>query len=161
MPYKRDRDRADQVLPDVRRVLKEACGWTAEIADEYLDNFEATDVIADGRFHVAVRSRSAKLYLAKYGHEFTLRSRRTSGTETELSKIHRGFGDYLLYGFLDGWTHKYFRIIDLTILRGALDLLDIDAISIEKPNTDGRTFFRAFDVRRFGPNFPIVFKEGY
>lgn len=159
MPYEDDRARADKAMADVLYVLRTACDWTAEPASVHLDRFEATDVIANGFIHVAVRSRSIR-YLAKYGHEFTLRSRRRNGVETELIKIRKGFADYLLYGFLENVQHRFFRLIDLGIFRTALECLDLDAVSDEYPNKDGETFLRAFDVNRFG-NFRVSVIEGF
>ena len=43
-------------------------------------------------------------YVQSYGLEFTIRSERSTGAETELSKIRRGLGDWLFYGHIErGW----------------------------------------------------------
>jgi hypothetical protein len=160
--YHIDRERSDKVLADARWVIERAIGWNTHLAVDHLDNHEATDVLADCGWQIAIRSRSYGKYFEKYGNEFTLRSCRGNGMETELSKIRRGFGDYLFYGFAQGFEHRYFNIIDLAVFRKAVAQLGADAFSNgEIPNTDGETFFRAFDVRLFkAAGFPIVHIEG-
>jgi hypothetical protein len=158
--YQKDRRRSDAVLEDVRWVLSKACRWTTRIASDHLDIEQATDLIANKSLHVAVRSRSFDKYFEDYGEEFTVRSRRDSKAETELSKIRRGFGDYLFYGFCEGKQHRFWRIIDLSILRQSLRRLGPDAFGKEFTNNDG-TYFYAFDVRLFeAMGIPIQFKWG-
>ncbi len=157
--YEFSRSRADKVLPDVKWVLKQACGWNIEVASEYLDIKEATDVVAGWR-HIAVRSRSYKKYFDDYGREFTIRSRRDTGSETELAKINKGFGDYLLYGFLEDREHRWFTIIDLGCFRRATSKFGHDIFSDEMSNNDG-TFFRAYRIIDFERRrFPIWLRYG-
>lgn len=156
--YRNDRSRSDAVMSDVRWVLKIACGWDTEVASDYLDKEQATDLIADGRWRVAVRSRGYDKYFSKYGRQFTLRSRRSNGTGTELSKILKGFGDYLLYGFLQGYEHRYFYLINLAEFAKAIGAVGNDAFSVERSNGDG-TFFRAYSVDNFKVSgFPNVIR---
>jgi hypothetical protein len=158
--YLIDRRRANAVLSDVQWVLERACQWQTKLATEHLDIERATDLVTSTCLHIAVRSRSYQLYFHRFADEFTIRSRRESGTETELSKIRRGFGDYLLYGFCEGFEHRFFKIIDLTVLRGALDRLGPDAFGVQRSNADG-TFFYAFNERNFlSLGLPILFKWG-
>lgn len=160
--YQADRWRSDQALPDAIWCLKTALCCDMLPAVEHLDTNEATDMLAESGWQIAIRSRSYGKYFKKFGNQFTLRARRLNGTETELSKIRRGFGDFLFYGFAEGVEHRYFYIIDLNVFRRALSQLGVDAFSNgEIPNTDGETFFRAFDIRLFtAAGFPIVHKEG-
>ena len=151
-------------LPDVVWILKTACNWTTEPASEQLDLEQATDLIANGCWHVAVRSRDyEKCLAAGWLDQFTVRSRHKNGAPTELEKIMKGYADWLFYGFFQGLEHRYFYIINLMAFREAVRLLGIKPFSDgkENVNTDGKTFFRAFDVRRFHEHgFPICFKEG-
>ena len=166
--YTHDRKRSDHLLSDAIRIIKEVYSWDLAVANDYLDQREATDVIGDVNIHIAIRSRSDAAF-KKWPYDFTVRSRRirrdgTFGNETELSKIMRGFGNLLFYGFWDQsrCKHQYFRMIDLSVVRLAITKLGVDVFSIEKANTnaygypDG-TFFRAFDIRLFQANgFDVV-----
>ena len=71
-------------------------------ASAFEDQQHNTDLIVLhlGAVRVACRVRRHH-YLSKYGDEFTIRTDRTSGAKTELSKLIEGFGDYFLYGFSD------------------------------------------------------------
>jgi hypothetical protein len=160
MTYEEDRRRADMVSRDVQLVLRTECGWVTMAASEQLDQHRATDLVTSLGLHIAVRCRSYQGYFEKYGTEFTIRSRRETGAKTELAKIMEGFGDFMHYGFVAGFNHKYFRIIDLDKLRAALGATDLDDVSVELPNRDGETYFRAFDLNRFPKDASVVFKEG-
>jgi len=162
--YARDRARSDKVMPDARWVLKIACGWETEVASDRLDKEEATDLIANGIWRVAVRARSYGKFFVEYGHEFTIRSLRKNKQPTELAKILDGHGDWLLYGFLEGSEHRYFRIINLMAFRCGIAEHGVDAFSDgDRPNPkdNGETFFRAFDVYEFrNRGIRVCFMEG-
>lgn len=101
-------------------------------------------------------------YLRRYGNEFTIREGRPSGIKTELAKIVEGWGDYFLYAFADQdaqrlvkWTlgdMKVFRLWfnrQLVIRRGAVP-------GFSKPNNDGSSNFRAFQVSDLPDAFVVA-----
>jgi hypothetical protein len=53
-----------------------------------------------GGKNIAMRLRRNG-YIWSYGLDFTIRNKRDSGAETELSKIKRGLGDMLFYGHIE------------------------------------------------------------
>jgi hypothetical protein len=82
----------------------------------------ATDflVFSINPFKVACRLRTYKFYLnPEYREEFTIRCSLTSGKETELDKIRKGFADYIFYGFVDEKEEKIVKyfIGNLNIFR--------------------------------------------
>lgn len=81
----------------------------------------ATDMIlVTDRVRIACRMRRwSKESHDKYGHQFTIRSGRSSGAKTELAKILEGWGDLLFYGWGDGATGRLreWVLIDLDSFR--------------------------------------------
>lgn len=126
-----------------------------------MDAREATDLIVfkvrDMR--IAARVRDATKYADRYGEQFTLRSRRDSGTQTELDKIQRGWGDWLFYGFGHADTTIYpWYIIDLSAFRYHLSKEGWRRSGIkftEMANGDG-THFQAFWVFSFPDDPPLL-----
>ena len=91
-------------------------------------------------------------YLERYGDEFTIRSRRTSGAKTELEKILEGWGDYLIYGFahptaarLCAWLVADLAVFRAWFVRRALGSPKGEVPGVLCDNHDG-TFFRAFSL---------------
>lgn len=106
------------------------------------DQQHATDlmVLLLRDLRIAFRVRRHE-FLHDYQDEFTIRSVRKSGIQTELAKITAGWGDYFLYGFaapddrrLAAWT-----MVDL----GAFRANQAQCPFVEKDNGDG-TRFRAY-----------------
>lgn len=85
------------LLPCVKRALAEILITEAPFEDDALRNTDLIVLKAEA-IRVACRLRRYG-YLEKYGGEFTIRSSRPSGCETELGKLISGWGDYLFYGF--------------------------------------------------------------
>lgn len=119
------------------------------------DIHENTDLFASSR-RIAMRVRKYE-YLLNYRYDVTIRSRLDSGTETELSKIMRGWGDLMFYGFaakgsntnLCRWT-----LIDLAGFRthradGALRIPE------DIPNGDG-SWFQPYDTRLLAGLLPQI-----
>lgn len=132
-----------------------------------LDAKEATDmlVLTARDMRIACRIRRAR-YANQYPWEFTFRSRRDTGAETELSKVIKGFGDWFFYGFaahdelpsLARWAlinlhHWRAHMINDGIARavGQSNLIRQG----QKPNGDG-TYFQWFDIRSFPADPPIL-----
>lgn len=87
----------------------------------------------------------------RYPHEFTLRRNRDSGAETELSKLLKGFGDLVFYGFADdsGSRLKSAFLGDLAAFRRWY----MPHYGDFRDNGDG-TGFVAYD-KRFIPGFVL------
>ena len=101
---------------------------------------------------VACRVRRFR-YLAEYPFDFTVRSDRPNGVDTELAKILAGYGDYLVYAFasqdeqsLIAWRILDLRQFRLWFHRQTLQHKTMPGMALK--NEDGSSAFRAFDVRR-------------
>lgn len=106
---------------------------SVEIADEYKDTKESTDLIINVKGgDVAVRTRKQNV---KY-RDLTIRSRSKFGNETELDKIKKGFAKWYLYAWENGIDYDYI-IVDMDIVRDN-GLLDIQRN--EMFNFDGTKF---------------------
>jgi hypothetical protein len=92
----------DQFTPDVMRLAGEhiPSSRTVIVAPDQDDMRRNTDLmITASLIRVSVRIRQHK-DLAKYGDEFTIRSKRDGGPdEVELHKAIAGWGDYIFYAF--------------------------------------------------------------
>lgn len=97
MSWKDDFAYGRQFLRDIRAIVGFCLVHEAPIEE---DVSHATDllVLRLEAWRVAVRIRRPDAF-AKWSDEFTIRSLRESGTETELAKIMGGWGDAFLYGF--------------------------------------------------------------
>lgn len=77
-----------------------------EKASDTEDSEHATDIMIDGSIRIAVRTRkeigtNGHNYLKDYGYQFTIRCKTEHNHMTELDKIMNGYGDYILYCFVD------------------------------------------------------------
>lgn len=106
-----------------------------------------------GGKRVGCRVRRNK-YLENYGREFTIRSNRNSGAETELSKILDGWGDYFYYGFSDPYNEHIAQwfVGDLGVFRGYVHQNGW----VSKNNTDQETSFAYFNVDKLPDNFVLL-----
>jgi len=99
MPADRQReyDWQRRFVPEIKRILGEQLITEGPPEEDLRHN---TDFIVLGLDAVRVACRVRRhSYLARYGGEFTIRASRPSGTETELHKVLRGWGDYIFYAF--------------------------------------------------------------
>ncbi len=122
--YKKNRARVNkfdsQFLILIQTLFKDKGCLSVAIADDLLDMRKNTDYVALmelGRtLHIAGRIRGYK-YAAD--DEFTIRSSRPSGNDTELQKIKKGYGDYMLYCHKNkkGNGILKYLLIDLHLLR--------------------------------------------
>ena len=156
--YGVDRSWSDGMISQIKKLVGP---HLLESAPLDVDREQATDlmVLRARDMRIAARVRRSG-YADKYCNQFTIRSRRDNGVETELSKIINGWGDWFFYGHADGlgviWM---WMIIDLNVFRGSL----IRNVKIEfgdKANGDG-TFFRWFNVRSFPPSIMIASSQHF
>lgn len=156
MKYKEDRQWSDKFLPQIKTILLQHAIilLSANIADDKKDTEQATDMIisVDGG-DVAVRIRRAGYY-KKY-RDWTIRSFRESGQETELSKLRKGHARWYLYLWTDDKEKIIdFIFIDLNRVR-EIGLLDKKRKHIS--NKDG-TYFIAISIPELKKNNCLVTK---
>ena len=136
-----------QVCAILASVLKVDLRCVA-IADQTSDQKQNTDVFvaisAPHKLRVACRIREHK-WAKCCGDEFTIRSKRSSGQQTELRKIQEGYGDFLFYGFadVDAARVERWRILNLHAFRSWLKAADVPVV---KSNTDGSSEFAVYRV---------------
>ena len=152
MSYASDRAWSDLKIPAIKQIVGPLL---LEPAEFKVDAMQATDLMImharDKR--IAARVRRAG-YADKYPYEFTIRSARSSGATTELTKLIEGFGDWMFYGHSDddsGPGIGRWYVIDLNIFRANLvwhnkkNHIKYD----QKKNKDQTTSFIGFDIRSF------------
>lgn len=145
-----------------QRFVKEIKGILAEHliaeAPPEEDMRRNTDFIVIGvtAKRVACRVRRFE-HLARYGGEFTIRSRRESGAETELDKLIAGWGDYIFYGFAteDETALATWTLGNLSVFRVWLNyqLLNGRRPWVAKTNGDGRSSFVSFRIADLPADF--------
>ena len=158
--YRQDREWSDRFIPEMQRIIGPFLLKPSPFA---IDAHQATDLVvmkAEG-LSVACRVRRPGYY-NQYRHEFTVRSCRDSGTETELSKLYNGFADWMFYAHAsDDCDHaeepgfKAWMLINLDSFRSQMITYSSRIQSFKKSNQDG-THFVSFDIRSFRPHPPLL-----
>lgn len=95
--WEREKQWSDRLLPHIKRILGEQLISEPPVEEDMRRNTDLIVLKLDA-IRIACRVRRYQ-YLAAYGDEFTIRAALPSGTQTELSKIIEGWGQYLFYGF--------------------------------------------------------------
>jgi len=96
-----------QHLSKVNKILGDLPGrlfTQVRVAPREADIKRNTDmmILPYGGKDVALRLRRPhKGYFNAFGLQFTIRSKRNTGAETELSKLQRGLGDWFFYGHIE------------------------------------------------------------
>lgn len=124
--FKRDYAWQMKYLPQVKQVILDQLPRIARISEASFeeDATRNTDLVLKiDATRIAVRLRRAKdMYRRdKTGHryvdQFTLRSYRSSGVDTELTKVLAGWGNFNFYGFADETDLVAWLIGDLSAFR--------------------------------------------
>lgn len=149
--YSTDRAYSDRFIPEIRRVVGPEL---LIVSTDEEDRTQATDMtILKGKdMKIACRVRRPGV-IEKWGWEFTMRSKRDSGAETELSKIVKGWGDWMFYAFAKADNSTAFDrwfLINLAHWRAQMMRRELRPTCGETPNGDG-TYFTWFDIRSFAP----------
>ena len=160
MSYRDDRAWSDKYLPQVRNIIGPKLLVTAPMEE---DTKQSTDLLVltarDMRIGVRIRRPG---FAERYPSQFTLRSSRDSGAETELSKIVNGWGDWFFYGHASEGDVSLARwmLVDLDSFRAHLirnknpELTRSKGeISVGKMSNGDGTHFAWFDARTF-PSVP-------
>jgi hypothetical protein len=130
------------------------------------DVYRATDMLmySTPQLAFACRARTHG-YKERYGAQFTIRSRRPSGVPTELAKIKRGFGDFMIYGFeAEPHAHRLnpWLLINLPLLREYLDNGGRWYERTNKPEheNDRPSSFAVFDVDEVAQVLGLIHNAG-
>lgn len=118
MKWIEDKQRADRFVPEITNILKDNAKHIVNIviAPHVNDTMQATDyIITVESGDVACRLR----WWSKYtiNKEWTLRSKRDTGAETELSKLKKGWARWYLYGWIIEDKLSSWMLIDLDQVR--------------------------------------------
>jgi hypothetical protein len=128
------------------------------------DARRATDLIVLrlDAIRIACRVRRPQ-FEARYGGEFTVRAERGNGTDTELTKIIEGWGDYMLYGFgaehgprLSSWVLGDLRVFRRWFNRRLALLPAQRTPGTLMRNGDGSSSFLAFSIADLPENFIVA-----
>jgi hypothetical protein len=153
----KDKAWSDHFIPEIASILGPLMIKPAPII---LDTRESTDLMILTARDIRVGARVRRPgYACRYAHEFTMRSSRVSGVDTELDKIIAGFCDWMFYAHAaDNGKLAAWMVICLNSFRSHLILHpdEIMGACVEKNNWDGETTFLSFDVRGFKHNPPIL-----
>jgi hypothetical protein len=102
--YSTDRAFSEQFSPEIMRIVQPLLPKPIVApASITLDRNHATVfvVINAGPTKIASRVRRREYFRMPYRVQFTIRSLRLNGVETELAKVEKGFADWAFYGFED------------------------------------------------------------
>lgn len=145
--YSSDRQWSDQFIPRIKRIVGPLLLEPAPIEE---DNNHATDLIIlnarDRRIACRMRRHG---FAEKFPNDFTIRSQRDSGHETELSKIVNGLGDWFFYGHatVDSFISRW-MVVDLSAWRSHRIRNPHRCKPAMFSNNDG-THFAVFNLRQF------------
>jgi hypothetical protein len=166
MTYPEARKWSDRFLPEMKRIIGEHLIGAAPV-DE--DQERCTDLIVLKLDAVRIACRVRKyIYMAPYGHQFTIRQKVAGGYKTELTKIIEGWGDYMLYAFaaedevgLAKWTLGSLNALRIHIAR---QLAQKRVPWLNKSNGDGDSDFAVFNINDVPDfifaNFPLDGRRG-
>lgn len=157
MSFDHDFDWQRALIPEIKRVCANYLIGEAPIQEDMERN---TDLIVLRLDPVRVACRLRRFdYLARYPDEFTIRSGRPSGVQTELQKLLSGWGDYLFYGFAsaDGTSLAAWMLGDLSVFRlwHHRQLLAGKRPWQNQNNGDGSSTFCAYTVADLPPSFVV------
>ena len=121
--YNKQREWADgfhnQVIGELKSIFDTQ---QVEISTFEQDTKQACDYVVGKHIHISARLRD-DFYRQRYPNDFTIRSRTKYNGESELSKILKGHGTYMFYGFINkgGYGIHSYKLIDLSIFRRAFE----------------------------------------
>ena len=152
----------DALLPRVKQLIANYLITEAPFKEDARHGTDLIVLTLEAK-RIAVRLRHAD-QAARYSEQFTIRSARPSGAETELAKVISGWGDYLFYGFehpenpfdLGPWLLGDLKVFRLWHSR---QLALGRKPWIEKHNTDGSSDFHAYRICDLPSEFIIARKR--
>jgi len=137
--------------PSLFRQICEICLQhlvSVEVADVESDLTDNTDIIIKSLdVHISCRIRNAKYFHNPETRvQFTIRYWRKNNIPSEYSKIMKGKGDYLFYGFSDKEKLLGWFILDLRKLREVLPSTRPVKVVV---NPDGSSIFHVYSLLQF------------
>lgn len=149
--WRDDKGWSDRFAPHIRCILGDLF---FKAADDFEDQKHNTDFdmvfrSSDGvRVAARMRKQSGRWERYLLAGEFTVRSTRPSGVDTELQKIRAGWGDFMFYGFAheEGDHISNWVVLNLDGLRGEL-AAGLEPRHRNKPNPDGSSTFNVYSTR--------------
>lgn len=153
-----DKRWSDRFIPEIKRILGEHL--IGESTEEE-DGRHNTDLIVLKLEAVRIACRIRRHeYFDRYPDEFTIRSGRPSGVETELTKVVAGWGDYFFYGFSDEREVglRAWSLCDLKVFRLWFNrcLYSKKHEWQERANGDNSSTFHAFKLSALPPGFIVA-----
>ena len=154
--YKKDRSFSDLFIPEIKQIIGPRLLIESTFEVDTRQAEDLTVLLVDNK---SIAARVRRPGYLKYRHEFTVRSRRDSGAETELSKIYDGWGEWMFYAHAasnnpdDGFA--CWMLINLSSFRSQMIKYRKTIRWTRQSNNDG-TYFNAFDVFSFRPAPPIL-----
>lgn len=148
----------DVLLPRVKQIIANYLITEAPFEEDAQRNTDLIVLTLEAK-RIAVRLRHAQ-YADAYGHQFTLRSSRPSGTMTELAKVISGWGDYFFYGFEhpeDPFSLSRWMLGDLNVFRlwHSRQLAARQRPWVNQANKDGSSNFMAYRIADLPSEFII------
>lgn len=161
--FDNDFDWQRALLPEVKRACATHLICEAPPEEDMKRNTDLI-VLKMDTVRIAVRLRRHHyLHQRNYANEFTIRaSRPRSGSDTELTKIVSGWGDYNFYGFAsaDGKSLAAWTLGDLNVFRLWFNRSIVrnggKIPGASKPNSDGSSDFYAFTIADLPRDFVIA-----
>lgn len=161
MSFERDFDWQRGLIPEIKRILANYLIAEAPTAEDMQRNTDLIVLRLD-TVRVACRLRRYE-YLARYGDQFTIRTSRPSGAQTELAKMLSGWGDYLFYGFAsaDGSDLAAWLLGDLNAFRlwHHRELWAFRRPGESRRNGDGSSDFAAYRLADMPTDFIVARKQ--
>lgn len=165
MSYKSDREWSDQFIPTIRQIVGPLLLVESPLE---VDRKQAADLIVLRARDMMIAARVRRSgFACRYGRQFTIRSRRDNGAQTELTKIVHGFGDWMFYGHAvaeDSAVIDPWHVIDLNHFRAHL-IQDAQRPEryVKKGHTDNHdgTWFAWFDIDSFVGDPPLLVASSY
>ncbi len=163
--YSEDRKWSDRYIPRIKQIVGPLL---LQESSYEVDTKQAADLIVITAKNVTIACRVRRPGYDRYRNEFTIRSARDTGTETELSKITNGWGDWMFYAHAqDGAVTDFscWHLIDLSAWRAAMIRHKLGGSSSlkmgHKSNNGDGTHFAWFDLTTFPPNPPILIASSH
>jgi hypothetical protein len=171
--YAIDRNWSDKYIPLIKQTIGPYLLTTSSFE---LDTQRATDLITFSAKNLMIACRLRRPgALERFGWDFTIRSKRSNGCTTELTKIVDGWGDWFFYAHVafdtDDKTEMGFSrwfIINLNsfraqshrdLYRRVMGIPQKLRYDLGIGNVDNATSFAAFDIRSFDPSILIASSE--
>jgi hypothetical protein len=154
--YAQDRAWSDRFIPEIKRIVGPylLCESSFEV-----DTLQAADLVVMKAKNMTIACRIRRPgYAESYPNDFTIRSHRASGAETEFDKLVKGWGDWMFYGHAQDNDSNHIRrwmLIDLSSWRAHMIRRDRYKFRYgDGDNRDG-THFYWFDSSSF-PTEPAL-----